>query len=253
MWATDRRFYAACVLSVIFAATGGVVAVSSSSGGAAEPPASAQPPASADPRASAEPRASGALSHGMMGTLVGVDALSSTQAWAVGSVYNAHLGIDRTLIQRWDGSSWARVPSPSPGAKTNNSSVSGVSGWSTTDAWAVGASAPKNGGPSRTLALHWDGVAWTRVPCPSPPFSSVLSRVASVSPTEAWAVGTTTGRSRARFRPLIEHWHNGAWTVVRSSMTEGNNGFLSGISAILPTDVWAVGATKDPATGVTKT
>src|SRR6266705_3222898 len=47
----------------------------------------------------------------------GVTVLSACNAWAVGSQIGA--GQSQTLIEHWNGSSWAVVPSPDPGGSFN--------------------------------------------------------------------------------------------------------------------------------------
>jgi hypothetical protein len=54
-----------------------------------------------------------------------------------------------TLVLHWDGRTWARVPSPSPGT---GSDLLGVAASSAGNAWAVGGF--RDGGPLRTLAIH---------------------------------------------------------------------------------------------------
>jgi hypothetical protein len=44
------------------------------------------------------------------GALYDVTATSARDAWAAGSI----IGHSKTLIVHWDGTSWARVPSPTP-------------------------------------------------------------------------------------------------------------------------------------------
>jgi hypothetical protein len=64
-----------------------------------------------------------------------------------------------------------------------------------------------------------------------------LSGVAMINSCNVWAVGGTGGRTT-----LIEHWTGGStWTVVPSpSPGEGLN-FLTSVSGISATDIWAVG------------
>src|SRR5262249_41152282 len=45
--------------------------------------------------------------------LLGVDAASANDAWAVGSYYNGV--VTRALILHWNGSTWLPISSPSPG------------------------------------------------------------------------------------------------------------------------------------------
>jgi hypothetical protein len=71
--------------------------------------------------------------------------------WAVGYYYES--GHPRTLIERWDGSSWNIVPSPNVGATGN--SLLGVSGLFANDVWAVGAYNLNNqSGTLQTLIEH---------------------------------------------------------------------------------------------------
>ena len=68
--------------------------------------------------------------------LAGVSAISSTDAWAVGSFFDGTAG--QTLIEHWDGTSWSRVASPNPGGSSHSNALVGVAATSTTNAWAVG-------------------------------------------------------------------------------------------------------------------
>src|SRR5204863_9117296 len=56
------------------------------------------------------------------------------------------------------GSSWSRVPSPSPAHGPGDANqLTGVDAISASDAWAVGWSYRSSDGHYRTLAEHWDG------------------------------------------------------------------------------------------------
>jgi hypothetical protein len=82
--------------------------------------------------------------------LVSVAATSASNAWAVGG-----LGGPKTLIERWNGTTWKTVPSPSPGP----SILSGVAATSATNAWAVGYGGSSSG-VTKTLILRWNGKTW---------------------------------------------------------------------------------------------
>jgi len=73
-------------------------------------------------------------------------AIDATGAWAVGASYDDLTVQYRTLTERWDGTSWSLIPSPSPASVSSLEGV--VSGPGGT--WAVGAAGVK------TLALHAD-------------------------------------------------------------------------------------------------
>src|SRR5438105_8669888 len=67
--------------------------------------------------------------------LLGVTCVSASDCWAVGS-YVADRGAPQTLIEHWDGTSWAIVPSPN--TSLPNNVLSGVTCVSWSDCWAVG-------------------------------------------------------------------------------------------------------------------
>jgi hypothetical protein len=82
--------------------------------------------------------------------LVSVAATSASNAWAVGG-----LGGPKTLIERWNGTTWKAVPSPSPAP----SILSGVAATSASNAWAVGYGGAHT---TKTLILRWNGTSWTQ-------------------------------------------------------------------------------------------
>jgi hypothetical protein len=95
------------------------------------------------------------------GDLFGVASQSARRAWAVGGYY-LHFGDSfdvRTLIERWNGHTWTRVHSASPGAAASLRGVAVVSG---RNAWAVGSyqSTAGSGSSEHTLILHWNGTSW---------------------------------------------------------------------------------------------
>jgi hypothetical protein len=147
---------------------------------------------------------------GRYNLLTGVSVSGPGHAWAVGSNPDSSTGPAQTLVLRWDGTRWPRVPSPDPGAGANQ--LTGVSTVSGTSAWAVGDYSPDpSGGPQRTLILGWDGTAWSQVRSPSPgPASNTLNGVSADSATDAWAVGYFVSKSVRD--TLILHWNGTAWT-----------------------------------------
>jgi hypothetical protein len=173
--------------------------------------------------------------------LFGVAAVSATSAWAVGS---ANPGpTTRTLIVRWDGTAWKQVPSPSPGAP-NPDTLRGVAAGSAGGIWAVGcttcATASGFNGP---LIEGWNGKAWAQTPTPGlGTTGGILTGVAAVSATSAWAVGGTesgVGASEV-ITTLIARWNGTKWTRVPSP-TPGGHAGLSGVAAISASSAWAVG------------
>jgi hypothetical protein len=156
--------------------------------------------------------------------LFGVAATSANDAWAVGQ-YQSASGPLRTLIMHWNGTAWARVPSPNPAPGGDD--LNGVAAVSPTDAWAVGG---RNG---QTLILRWNGKVWRQMP--SPNLAGALAAVAVTSATDAWAVGLD---GPAGNQGIIEHWNGKAWTAMRSLVPTGN---LDSVTATSASNAWAAG------------
>jgi hypothetical protein len=151
-------------------------------------------------------------------TLSGVDAISPTDIWAVGTSYGyVH---SRTFIEHWEGTTWGIVPSP----KLTDSELDDVAAVSSTDVWAVGVSTGSRN--LKSLTEHWDGTTWSIVPSPNLSGAGRLYGVTIVNTDDVWAVGGD----------LIEHWEGTAWSLV-PHLSER----FSDITAVSATDIWAVG------------
>ena len=181
------------------------------------------------------------------GFFEGVAAASASDAWAVGQLGGGGPGSgtglsNRTLIEHWNGSSWAMVPSPAtPGPAGSLSRVSVVG---PDDAWAVGWTG--NGNTTfDALAEHWNGTAWTGVPVPASVGGNVyLGAVAAISADDVWATGQTTGPGPTR--NVILHWNGTSWK--RFALPAGSaTGILHGAAASSAGNVWAVGQTYNSA------
>jgi hypothetical protein len=146
-----------------------------------------------------------------------------------------------TLIQHWNGTQWAVVPSPNPTPPLSGGPVSnelyGIAAVSANDVWAVGQSV--DFGAGQTLIVHWNGTHWTSVRAPHPGQYSVLRSISAVSANDVWAVGThyVNGSQRT----LVEHWNGTSWTVVPSPNDGPFVQELFRVRAVSANDVWAVG------------
>jgi hypothetical protein len=160
--------------------------------------------------------------------LLGVSAVSSSDAWAAGWYYLTGGESSNTLILHWNGTSWTRVPSPNP-VHLGFNALNGVSGRSAADAWAVGST------DTGTLILHWNGTGWTRVASPGRISQDALNGVSALSASDAWSAGNlTTGA-------LVSHWNGTAWTQVPSNGPGTSAGVLNSVSARTHSDAWAAG------------
>jgi hypothetical protein len=168
----------------------------------------------------------------------GIDAISPTDIWAVGYQDTSFLHF-QPLIEHWDGTAWEVVSFPEfPG---NDNILNDVSAASSDDVWAVGFQGDSHA-ELRTLAMHWDGAAWTVVETPDVGGTlDVLGGIHGVSPSDAWAVGVY--RRGINDATLTEHWDGSTWTIVNSPPT--GNGGLDDVKAVAPATVWAIGTAFD--------
>lgn len=176
-------------------------------------------------------------------SLRAVAAVSSNDIWAVGGYTNSR-NIGRTLIERWNGVTWAVIPSPSIGKETND--LHAVAAIAASDVWAAGEYIDLRAGRYQTLLEHWDGRHWSVVPSPSPgaPYN-FLDGIAATGPDDVWAVGHYSLSETSPFQTLIEHWNGVAWSVVSSPNPGAGHNLLRSIAAFSPSDIWAVGDYAD--------
>jgi hypothetical protein len=171
-----------------------------------------------------------------------VTAVSATNIWAVGAKSSSVLFAPNAgnLIEHFDGTKWSVVPAPT---LSSHELLTGVSGDSASDVWAVGFTRGQQGVIAETL--HFNGTTWSSVPVPSS-FGTQLSAVTALSPTNVWAVGNTAG-GRAT---LIEHFDGKSWSIISSpnastgSILDSNA--LTGIAAASANNIYAVGFFSDP-------
>jgi hypothetical protein len=167
-------------------------------------------------------------------TLTGVDALSRTNAWAVGSYRTATSR--KTLIQRWNGTSWQRVSSPNPSTLSN--SLLGVAAVGPKDIWAVGWKSTSNG--LRSLILRRNGTSWKEVAVPKVGTGdNVLTDISTASANDVWATGYYV--DGAQYKTLTLHYNGSTWSHVPSRNGVDGTSILRGIGAFSSTNTWAVG------------
>jgi hypothetical protein len=159
-----------------------------------------------------------------------VSCVSVTSCVAVGASFAG------ALVERWDGTSWTVVDSPTP-AGSVGASLDGVSCASATDCSAVGASqvATVLGnitevGPA-PLAEHWNGISWSVEAEPTgAPFSS-LAGISCPSSTSCAAVGDSAS---------VQQWDGKKWSMSPLSAKSSESEFTS-VSCLSATDCFAVG------------
>lgn len=176
--------------------------------------------------------------------LSGVSCWAPNGCMAVGSSTGVQGG-GRALAERWNGSSWAIVPTLTLGGAHSHDALWSVSCVSSAHCVTVGS---EDGVP---MAEQWDGAAWSldRVPLPADGRDASLYSVSCAGPADCTAVGDMLENSGQPPETLVEHWDGLEWSVVPSPNVPGaavSN--LWAVSCVAGSGCTAVG---DSATDVT--
>src|SRR5262245_49246869 len=178
-----------------------------------------------------------------------IHAISCSSAGACTAVGTnvSKAGLNVTLAERWNGSSWTRQATPSPAAAVTAPAapvLQGVSCPSATFCETVGTNSLGPIEPQQTvLADVWKGRSWSTqsVPTPAGTTSASLSAVSCKSRSFCVAVGSyvdASGRSA-----LAERWNGSSWHVQSTPVPAGTSDvqFLA-VSCINTTSCEAVGS-----------
>lgn len=179
-----------------------------------------------------------------------VTAIASNDVWLAGSQVTSDGMNIEPLFEHWDGTAWTVIASPAP-IPAGFYFFGKISADATNDVWAVGRNI---GSMTMPFSYHWNGTAWSQVSTPGLPNGGEFDGVVALSPTNAWAVGSVTGKpieikvEEGHANPiqtLIEHWDGKSWSIVPSpnfGPTAANqSNHLMSIAAISPTDLWVAG------------
>jgi hypothetical protein len=162
-----------------------------------------------------------------------VTALSPDEALAVGQTQQS------PLVARWSDGRWTSEPlADTP--RTIGAGLLGVDAVSPDAAIAVGGAYDRLAGSEIPLIQHWDGMGWKAADLAADLGDGyVLTDVAMLSTTEAWAVGHGFPQNRVS-GPVALHWTPAGWS--RTGTPDLTKGKLLAVAATAPDDVWAVGA-----------
>jgi hypothetical protein len=157
---------------------------------------------------------------------------------------STHPSVTQTLVESWNGSLWAIVPSPNTAHQSNALSQISCSGPSQCIAVGYSSNLRSPLTAYQTLVESWNGSTWSIVPSPnvSGTTEDRLNGVSCFSASACAAVGSST--SGLTSQPLFEAWNGSTWTIVPSPPTD--SGGLQGVSCSGPSTCTAVGTVENP-------
>jgi hypothetical protein len=139
--------------------------------------------------------------------LSAVTCTSPSQCWAVGATMDASGDPSATLVDSWNGSSWAATPSPSPsptsGFLTDVTCIAATSCWAT---GAYGFASGQGGGPTPFIE-SWSGTQWSIEPSPNVTAFGYLNGLACVRGAMCQATGfaiTNSNNNNTTLGTLVE-------------------------------------------------
>jgi subtilisin family serine protease len=194
--------------------------------------------------------------------LEGVDCPAANYCVAVGT-YREASEEWHTLAMTWSGGSWSVQSTPTPTTESgiDRAYLREVSCTSASFCVAVGAHHFQISPGSewqRTLALHWDGTAWTMRTAPqedAPPSPSAtyndLQSVSCDAANSCMAVGFYNDIAAGKYRMLATRWTGSDWEnlIPANSPLMGSMAFSQfyGVSCTSSTACTAVGMQRDSA------
>ena len=187
----------------------------------------------------------------MAGELHGVWCAGASDCVAVGDHFSEAHGLGEALIERWNGSTWSVVPSPSPiHFPHSGAELDGVTCVSANDCLAVGWHLFSHS-QNRELpfSVRWNGSKWSQVnaPFPTGSFSTSLSAVSCASATDCWASGVSSLGTPPDTITITEHWNGSKWAIVpRPNPSAATFTFLRGVACTSGRNCWAAGEWGSP-------
>jgi hypothetical protein len=178
------------------------------------------------------PSRSGANSY-----LEAISCTSTTSCTAVGYSLDS-AGVERTLAERWDGSSWSIQTTPNRSGM-QNSVLRSVSCASASACTAVGRS-DNGGGASVTLAEAWNGSTWTLQTTTNPNGNGELMSASCTAASSCFAAGDYAGSGATL--GLVERWNGTTWSVAATLDPSASTAtYLQGVSCTTSSSCTAAG------------
>lgn len=174
----------------------------------------------------------------------GVSCTSARACTAVGNSTNA--GVDKTLVERWNGKAWSIKHTPNP----TGSTLSHLDAVSCTSRRACEAGGVWRNGSAvwATLAERWNGKKWSiqHTLDPAGAIFSEFKGVSCAAQNACIAAGDSETKNN-HSSTLAERWNGKKWTLQHTlDPTTDPNHFLYGVSCASASTCIAVGYTSGP-------
>ncbi len=183
----------------------------------------------------------------MASSLAAVACPSASSCLAVGhyvSTSHTEPGVQKALVERWDGSKWELLTPATPeGSK--QPTLEAIACLAASDCTATG-SYVNGSGATVPLAEHWNGTSWQVQSTPSPEgaTSSSLLAISCSSSTACTAVGSSSKvieHEESITTTLAERWNGTSWSIQSTPNPSGNAPALEGVSCVSTTECIAIG------------
>jgi hypothetical protein len=161
---------------------------------------------------------------GFSGNFDQIAAISPSNIWAVGTADNAAgTFVYQPFIRHFNGTGWQAVTIPGATGSTSD----WVTASAGNDVWVGGL---KNSGVATTVAYHWNGAHWGKVPMPA---MTAIGDVVALAPNNVWAVGNSGTLPYDVF-----HWNGTKW---QGYLIDTLNFVAQGLSASSASNIWVSG------------
>lgn len=178
--------------------------------------------------------------------LTAIGGASARDIWAAGRQF--HHGRLLTIVEHYNGHRWTRVASPEP-PSTDYLELNAIAAISHRNVWAAG-NYHDAAGVSRTLVLHYDGTAWTRVPSTNLGTGDNYLTGLTVLRGQPWAVGRAEDGKHSRASAM--RWNGTRWKSQFLPRVGSGDASLYAVVTGADGTLWAVGSKTDAA-GVRRT
>ena len=149
--------------------------------------------------------------------LNGIACPTTSSCFAVGT-YEISTGAQRSVIEHWNGASWAIQTSPTPAGATDWG-LNGVACPSAASCFAGGHA--DTASTAKSLVEHWNGASWTVQTSPNPAgtFAVDVNGVACASTSSCFTSGWYSSGSTTK--PLVQRWNGSTWALMAPPSPSG--------------------------------